>query len=100
MRSVRFTTPADADLEAIGDWIAQEDPLRAATFIVALRKAALALSKYSRRYPVASPLTGLDIRKRLYRDYLIFYRVPEQEVQILRVVHAARDWVTVVHETV
>jgi toxin ParE1/3/4 len=33
-----------------------------------------------------------EIRKRGHGRYLIFYRVLEKEVEILRIVHGARDW--------
>lgn len=89
---VRFAGPANVDLEEIGDWIAQEDPLRAATFIADLRRASAALSRHPRRYPIASPVAAAGIRKKVYRRYLIFYRVQEQEVQILRIIHGSRDW--------
>lgn len=96
---VRFTGPADADLEEIGDWIAQEDPLRATGFIAEIRKAAAALSRYGRRYPVVSQLAEQEIRKRSFRRYLIFYRMRATDVQILRIVHGSRDWAALLGET-
>jgi len=91
---VRFTAPADVDLEAIGDWIAQDDPQRAASFVRELRKAAAALGRYPRRNPTL-PGGPVELRKKSYRQYLIFYRVLEMEVQILRVGHGARDWAAI-----
>lgn len=32
------------------------------------------------------------MRRRLYRDYLIFYRETEAGVEVTRFLHAARDW--------
>jgi plasmid stabilization system protein ParE len=94
---VRFTARADGDFEEIGDWIAQDDPQQAARFVRELRKAAAALSRYPRRYPVV-PGTSGELRKKLYRDYLIFYRVHESEVQILRICHGSRDWAAIFNE--
>jgi plasmid stabilization system protein ParE len=34
-----------------------------------------------------------ELRKLSYRDYLIFYRVLENEVEIARIIHGKRDWV-------
>jgi toxin ParE1/3/4 len=94
---VRFTAPADADFEAIGDWIAQDDPQRAGSFIRELREAAAALGRYPRRYPTL-PGAPAEVRKKSYRQYLILYRVREREVQILRVGHGSRDWTAILSE--
>jgi plasmid stabilization system protein ParE len=91
---VRFTDTANMDLEAIGDWIAQEDPQRAVTFVRELRKAAGALARYPRRYPALAG-SRFQVRKKVHREYLIFYRVDEAEVRILRVVHGSRDWAAI-----
>lgn len=32
------------------------------------------------------------MRRRRYRDYLIFYRETEAGVEVTRLLHAARDW--------
>lgn len=95
---VRFTALADRDLETIGDWIAQDDPQRAASFVRELRKAAAGLSRYPQRYPTV-PGLPIEVRKKSYRDYLVLYRVNETEVQILRVFHGSRDWAGILDET-
>lgn len=91
---VRFTAPAEADLEEIGDWIAREDPERAASFIRELRGAAAGLGRDPRRCPAVPGFNG-QIRKKSYRQYLILYRVRGSEVQILRFVQGSRDWMNI-----
>ena len=86
----RFTAPADSDLEAIGDWIALDDPLRAVSFVREIRKAAGTLARYPRRNPIL-PGFAPEVRKKVHGQYLILYRVRERELQILRVVHGARE---------
>ncbi len=93
---VRFTAPARADLEEIGDWIAQENAIRAASFTAEIRKACASLARHPRRYPIASAVSSGEIRKKTYRRYLIFYRILDQEVQVVRVVHGSRDWAAVI----
>jgi toxin ParE1/3/4 len=95
---VRFNDPAVVDLEEIGDWIAQENPSRAASFIAELRKSAAALSTHPRRYPIVGRFKSGRIRKKLHHRYLIFYRVTDTDVQIIRVVHGSRDWAALVRE--
>ncbi|MGZ8308155.1 MAG: type II toxin-antitoxin system RelE/ParE family toxin [Allosphingosinicella sp.] len=35
---------------------------------------------------------GHEVRKRIHDRYVILYRLLDKEVEILRVVHGARDW--------
>ncbi|WP_347968191.1 type II toxin-antitoxin system RelE/ParE family toxin [Mesorhizobium sp. CC13] len=37
-------------------------------------------------------LAGNDIRRRVHRDYLIFYRVNAERIEILRILHGAMDY--------
>jgi toxin ParE1/3/4 len=87
---VELTSLAVADLEQIGDRIALRNPARAVSFIQELREKASKLGDF----PHAGsprPQWGDDIRFELHGRYLIIYRVKEQAVQILRVVHGGRD---------
>jgi toxin ParE1/3/4 len=43
---VRFTDAADHDLEALGDYIAQNNPKRALSFVRELREDCLALADF------------------------------------------------------
>ena len=47
---VRIAREAEADLEAIGDWIAEDSPLRAATFVAELREACMTLAQVPEGY--------------------------------------------------
>ena len=90
--SVKFTRPAEQDLEEIGDWISQDDPIGAAEFIAELRAASKTLATHPRRYPVVAHRGDSEVRKMVHRRYLIFYRVRQGDVEVLRVAHGARDW--------
>jgi len=89
---VRFLASAEADLETIADWIADDDPGRAASFVLELRERCLSLAEKPNRFPVARRVGGHVFRKLVYRDYLIFYRALADRVEIVRVLHGARDW--------
>jgi plasmid stabilization system protein ParE len=41
---------------------------------------------------VARRAGGHVFRKLVHRDYLIFYRVSTADVEIVHVLHGARDW--------
>ena len=87
-----FTDAAKADLRDIGDWIAEDNPVRARSFIVELRRKTLSIGVNPRLYPLALNLEVQGIRRRLYRGYLIFYRVGENRIDILHILHGARDY--------
>ena len=89
---VRITSEAEADLEAIADWIANDSPSRALSFNAELRDACLTLANLPAGYPVVPRYERFAIRRRVYGNYLIFYRVVERTVEVLHVLHGARDY--------
>ena len=87
-----FTDAAKADLRSIGDWIAEDNPARARSFLVELRQKTLSIAANPQLYPLARKLEVQGIRRRLYKGYLIFYRVGENRIDILHILHGARDY--------
>jgi toxin ParE1/3/4 len=87
---VRLTPEAKADLEGIGDRIAERNPARAVTYVGELRERALRIGEFPHAGP-PRPQWGEGIRIAVHGKYLIVYRVRDETVQILRVVHGARD---------
>ena len=88
MRCV-FTEQAESDLEAIGDGIALDNPLRATTFIEELKQTCKNIVNVPQGYPLASEY-GKHIRKLPYGNYLILYTLTENEVIILHIKHGAQ----------
>ena len=93
---VRLSRPAQIDLEEIGDWIGEDNPLRAISFLDELERRCRTLARFPRRYPVVLSMEGVEIRKRSYRRYVILYRVKDETVFVERIVHSARDWMALV----
>jgi toxin ParE1/3/4 len=89
---VVITEAAEADLEAIGDWIAADNPSRALTFVLELRDRCEALAHAPRAYPLVPRYEHFGVRRRSYRDYLIFYRITADRIEVLHVLHGARDY--------
>lgn len=89
---VIITDAAEADLEAIGDWIATDNPARAATFVAELRQRCRALGDSPTAYPLLPRYEAAGFRRRVYRDYLIFYRIVSNSIEVLHVLHGARDY--------
>ena len=89
--NVVYSTEARVDLVGIGAWIAQDNPRRAASFVDELRDACESLGDMPYAFPVLELYKLTDIRKRPYRRYIIFYRVQGERVEILHVIHSARN---------
>ena len=89
--NVRFSKEAENDLLGIGDYIAKESPLRALEFIRSLRVSAAQIAETPFAYPIVSRFSHLGIRRRVFRNYLILYRVDSDRVLIIRILHGARD---------
>ena len=89
---VRITAAAEVDLEAIGDWIAQDSPTRALTFVEELREACLTLADLPEGYALVPRYEDAGIRRRVYGNYLIFCRIVGGEIQVLHLLQGARDY--------
>jgi toxin ParE1/3/4 len=86
---VVFTPAALRDLREIGDYIALDNRKRARTFVAELRAACRSLETDSRRYPLLHELTV--IRRMPIGNYLVLYGAFDDRIQIVRVIHSARD---------
>ena len=61
---VVISDAAEAELEAIGDWIAEANPTRARSFVMELRRRCEALSDLTRGLPLVPRYEHLGIRTR------------------------------------
>ena len=88
--SYRLSPRAASELEAIGDHIAEDSPSNAERFIERLTQKFVALG----RHPMigrARPELRENLHSFPYGAYLILYRAIHDGVEIVRVVHAARN---------
>jgi toxin ParE1/3/4 len=90
--NVVFAPDAEADLERIGDYIAQDNPVAAVTFVISLRRHCEALAEFPKRFPLAPRYEHTGVRRMAHGDYLIFYRVAAEQVEILHILHGAQDY--------
>ncbi|CAO4148120.1 type II toxin-antitoxin system RelE/ParE family toxin [Methylorubrum thiocyanatum] len=89
---VVFAAEAEADLERVGDFIAQDNPRRAVSFVTELVERCLQLADIPEGFPLVPRHAQSGIRRRPYGSYLIFYRVRGERIEILHVLSGARDW--------
>jgi addiction module RelE/StbE family toxin len=89
---VRFSREARRDLRRIGDYIAQDSPLRARQFVRELRSRAMQLAENPLAFPLVPRHEHNGIRRRVFRDYLIFYLIEGEIVHIVHIQHGAQDY--------
>lgn len=86
-----FSRQSEHDLESIGDYIALDNPLRAASFIGEIRAHCQKIAQTPKIYSLRGNLAP-DFRMAPYKDYLIFYRETPEGIRIERILHGARDY--------
>lgn len=86
---------AESDLEAIGDYIAKNNPSRAAAFVRELREQCEGLTDMPRAFPLVPRYEDHGIRRRVYGNYLIFYQVEVERIVVLYVLHGAMDYAAI-----
>ncbi|MDO9103676.1 MAG: type II toxin-antitoxin system RelE/ParE family toxin [Methylovulum sp.] len=89
---VVVTNEAKADLVSIGEFIRPHSPKRAITFVDELLDRCETLADMPEAYPLVPRYEHHGIRRCAYRDYLIFYRVFEDLIEIIHILHGARDY--------
>ncbi|MBI3901716.1 MAG: type II toxin-antitoxin system RelE/ParE family toxin [Nitrosomonadales bacterium] len=81
---------AEQDIEAIGDYIEQDNPHRALTFIAQLRSQCDKIT-FSPKACRLRPELGENIRSFAYGNYVIFFQDGLTGICIVRVLHGAMD---------
>lgn len=95
---VRITAEAERDLDGIAEFIAEDNPQRALSFILELRDKCLDLAATPLAFALVPRYEGLGIRRRIHGKYLIFYRVVKQEIVILHILHGAMDFAGILYD--
>jgi toxin ParE1/3/4 len=86
----KLTNQAGTDLDQIWDYIARDDPLAADHFIERLLRTCMLLAQSPRIGRVRADLAK-DLRSHPVGNYLIFYRVLTDAIEIVRVIHGGRN---------
>ncbi|HYN00308.1 MAG TPA: type II toxin-antitoxin system RelE/ParE family toxin [Aestuariivirgaceae bacterium] len=89
---VVFTEAAESELEAVSDWIATDNPERAITFVAEIAERCHSLADSPEAFPIVPRYKRAGVRRLVFRDYLIFYRISRDRVEILHILHGARDY--------
>lgn len=95
---VHLTDEAVRNLESIGDYIAQDSPTRALTFVRELREKCLSLADNPLAFPLVPHYESHGIRRRVHGNYLIFYRTEADRIIVLHVLHGAMDYAEILFQ--
>ena len=88
---VVITAAAKADLLAIRRYIEADNPNRAVSFVEELLDRCLALADTPRAYPLVPRYERFGIRRCVHGNYLIFYRLQPEQIEVIHVLQGARD---------
>lgn len=89
---VVITAAAKADLAEIAHFIAQGNPQRAESFVDELLDRCRDLAIMPHAYAVIARYKRWGIRRCVHGNYLIFHRVFEDRIEVIHILHGARDY--------
>ena len=87
---INLSPLAERDLEAIGDFIADDNPKRAVSFVAELREQCVTIAKAPQACRLR-PELGEGVRSCAHGNYVIFYTATKTRLTVVRVVHGAMD---------
>lgn len=90
MAQVRWTPEAYDDLEAIFLFIARDSPEFAATFVDRIIRSTDRLASFPRSGRVVPEFDTENLRELLVGSYRIIYRIKDDYVHLLTIIHGAR----------
>ncbi|QZH75667.1 MAG: type II toxin-antitoxin system RelE/ParE family toxin [Erythrobacter sp.] len=86
----RIRQAAIDDLDSIGAFIRQDNPLRAETFIIEIIDRIETIAVRPRSFRSRDDLWP-GLRSALYGKYLVLFVIADGTVEVVRVVHGSRD---------
>jgi plasmid stabilization system protein ParE len=89
---VRLSEEARADLLRIGDHIAKDNPLRAREMVRELRIRAMEIGGNPLLFPLVPHHERSGIRRRVFGNYLIFYLIEDEVVNIVHILYGAQNY--------
>jgi plasmid stabilization system protein ParE len=89
---VTLTAEAEADLEQIASYVAEQSPKSALKLVRELRERCESLLDAPRGYPLVPRYERFGVRRRPFGRFLIFYRIGEDRIEVIHILHGARDY--------
>lgn len=89
---VVLAAEAEADPEQIAAYVAEQSPRSALNLVRELRERCQSLLHAPRGYPLVPRYEHLGIRRRAFGRFLIFYRIGGDTIEVIHILHGARDY--------
>jgi plasmid stabilization system protein ParE len=89
---VVISEAAWADLLTIATRIAATSPRAADTLVTEIHQTCLSLGSFPTSHPLIADPKKRGVRRAIHGNYLIFFRPREAEVEVVHVIHGARDY--------
>ena len=94
---IEVSSLVEGDLDEIADYIAQDNPRWALSFLQEIREQILALGRRPLRFRLLTELEE-DARVALVGRYAILFRISDDAVRVERVVYCAHDLLALFQE--
>ena len=86
-----WTEPAVEDLRELHAYIARDSEMYASGFVERIILAVEQVADHPRVGRVVPEKNDENVRELLYQNYRIIYRVKSDQMEVLTVIHGARD---------
>ena len=90
MKRLVFSPAARDDLVSIGLYIAEDDPIRAQSFVAELQEKTKKILEWPAGFQARDDISP-GLRSAVHGRYLILFRDLQTEIRIVRIVHGARN---------
>jgi toxin ParE1/3/4 len=91
-RNVIWAYAAEEDLEAAASYIHRDSPAYAVSFIERALEAGRSLNEFAERGRVVPELSDSSIREIFIYSYRLVYRIEDNRISILALIHGRRDF--------
>ena len=91
-RKVIWAYAAEEDLEAAASYIHRDSPVYAASFIDRALEAGRSLDEFAERGRMIPELGDSSIREIFVYSYRLVYRIEDDRISILALIHGRRDF--------
>jgi len=91
-RKVIWAHSAEEDLDVAAEYIHRDSPAYAAAFVHRILKTGRSLSELAERGRVVPEFKYHNLREIFVFSYRLIYRIEEERVSILALIHGRRDF--------
>ena len=91
-RTVIWAYAAEEDLEAAASYIHRDSPAYAVSFVERALEAGRSLNEFAERGRMVPELSDSSIREIFIYSYRLVYRIEDNRICILALIHGRRDF--------